>query len=97
MLKCVNVMEQIVDSNIEEVMRKEQCCTCERCKMDVRALTLNRVPPKYVVTEAGMAFEECRQGYGQNWISVYQCMLEAIQKVKENPHHGDEPSALHYY
>ncbi len=97
MLKCVNVMEQIVDSNLNEMMKQEGCCTCERCKMDVRALTLNQLAPRYVVTEAGMAFEECRLGNGQNRVSVYQCMLEAIHKVKASPHHDDEKSTFCYY
>ncbi len=97
MLKCVNVMEQIVDSGLDEVMKQEGCCTCERCKMDARALILNNLPPKYVVTDAGMAFEECRQAYGQNRVSVYQCMLESVNKVKQSPHHDGEQATFKYY
>lgn len=96
MLKCINVMELMVDSNLLEVMQQEGCCTCERCVMDARALILNKIPPKYVVTDAGQAFEECRQTAVQNRVSLYQCMLESVHKVKESPHHDDK-AAFNYY
>lgn len=95
MLKCTNVIEQVVDSSLEDVMRQEGCCTCERCITDARALILNQIPPKYVVTDAGMAYEECRQTAVQNRVSLYQCMLESVHKVKASPHHEEKP--MNYY
>ncbi len=97
MLKCANAMESVVDSNIDKVMKQEECCTCEKCRMDVRAITLNSLPPRYVVTEAGMTLEACLHGYGQNHVLVYQRLLEAIQKVKKSPRHEDDKKTLSYY
>lgn len=97
MLKLINVLEQTVDNNIDEVMEQEGCCMCERCRLDARALVLNQLPPRYVVTEAGMAFEECKQAAIQNRISLYQVMLDAAHKIKAKPHHEEASKPLTYY
>ena len=47
---AINVMEHIVRDKIIYFMRQFDVCTCDRCKADVTALTLNGLMPKYIVT-----------------------------------------------
>jgi len=85
-----NMMESVVKSMLEEVMEKEGCCMCERCKLDVYAITLNKLPAKYTVSVAGRVFEGWQQNKAQGRMQVYQQMLQAIDIVKQFPRHADK-------
>lgn len=87
--KLVNVTEFVVNGLVNDFMTKEKMCMCDQCRLDVIALTLNNMPPKYVVTGAGKAMEAFRlQGQLQNRMEIYQAMLQAAQLVKERPRHN---------
>lgn len=91
--ELVNVMQIVVETMTNEIIRKEGVCDCEQCKMDVMAIALNKLPPKYVVSEQGRAYETYRiQGVPQSRVPVYQALLEAAQLVKKFPRHHDERS-----
>ena len=88
-LEIVNVMEIVVRPLVDQVLREEQMCTCQRCRLDVMAIALNSLPPQYVVSEEGKAYETCKlQGMLQNRVAVYQAILQAVQMVKQRPHHN---------
>ena len=84
----VNVMEQIVNLKLKELMRKTGMCTCERCCADVRALALNNLPPKYVVTPAGEAMTEFELLTTQMQAVVITEIMHAIERVARAPRHG---------
>lgn len=87
-VEVFNVTESVVESVLDEVLREEKICTCRQCRLDVKALALNHLPPKYVVSEQGKAFEIYRlQGLAQSRVTVYQEILRAAQVVKQRPHH----------
>lgn len=87
----VNVMEQILKSqNIREMMEQNGCCTCERCQADVLALTLTRLPSKYVViygedTSPRISFFEAKYR-----MDILVEIMRAIEDVKARPHHGEQ-------
>lgn len=86
--KLFNVTECVVECMLDEVLHEEKMCTCRQCRLDVMALALNHLPPKYVVSEQGKAFEIYRlQGLAQSRVTVYQEILRAAQIVKQRPHH----------
>ena len=68
-------------------MRQFDVCTCDRCKADVTALTLNGLMPKYIVTMKA-AVVPLLSYYTNRLISdvtveaTKSCMI-----VKENPRH----------
>lgn len=84
---AVNVMEHIVRDKIIYFMRQFDVCTCDRCKADVIALTLNGLMPKYIVTMKE-AVDPLLSYYTNRLISdvtveaTKSCMI-----VKENPRH----------
>ncbi len=48
-----NYMEEVVDRVIENVLKDMDICKCDICKTDIKALALNELIPKYVVTQKG--------------------------------------------
>lgn len=84
---AINVMEHIVRDKIIYYMRQFDVCTCDRCKADVTALTLNGLMPKYIVTMKA-AVDPLLSYYTNRLISdvtveaTKSCMI-----VKENPRH----------
>lgn len=83
----VNVMERIVQDKIIYFMRQFDVCTCERCKADVVALTMNGLMPKYIVTMPS-AVDPLISYYTNRLISdVTVEATKACMVVKENPRH----------
>lgn len=85
-----NMMEQAVDLRLLELMKKSGMCACERCCADVRAIVLNSLPPKYVVTRVGEAMMQFELLTPQMQAVVVSEILIAIEKVKRNPRHNDQ-------
>ncbi len=84
----INVMEQVVNLKLLKLMRRAGMCTCERCCADVRALALNNLPPKYVVTQAGEAMMEFELLTSQMQAVVVTEIMHAIDKVTRAPRHS---------
>ena len=52
----INMMEHYVDERLSELLKDYNCCKCEVCLEDMKAFSLNRLPPKYVSTVNGQVF-----------------------------------------
>lgn len=83
-----NVMEEIVKNKILEVIKDKDCCKCEKCLDDIRALALNKLPSKYVSTSKGELFSKLaalkeRQGA----IDLNIAVVSAIESVAAHPRH----------
>ena len=63
-------------------------CSCERCMEDVKALTLNNLPPKYVVLERGDMIPRLTVYEGKFSSDITAQLLQACKLVMERPHHG---------
>lgn len=69
----------IMDKYLRE--RYVHACTCPRCVSDIAAIALNYLPPHYYV-ETEKVTE-----LGSPWVMVESAVMEAIDKVIENPNH----------
>ena len=45
-MALVNVMESIVEEKLDTQLKEENCCKCERCLEDMKAMALNQLPSK---------------------------------------------------
>lgn len=54
--KLINIMEDSVLSTINKIAPQLNCCTCNKCKLDIAAYVLNRIPPKYADSEKGSLY-----------------------------------------
>ena len=88
----INVMERIVSDKIIYFMRQFECCTCEKCIADTIALTLNGLPPKYIVTKPA-AEAPLLSFYTNHFISEITVeATKACMTVKETPRHKNGAS-----
>lgn len=82
----VNLMEELVISRLESTLMRFNCCKCNKCKKDIAAIALNKLPPRYVVmkqndnTKKAKAEEE----FGS---TVTGALVQAIMLVKKEPRH----------
>lgn len=80
----INLMERLVAQRLDEAFSKFNCCKCDKCKKDVAAMALNRLPPKYVVASPDQIVELISR---QTYAEVLTAIIQAILAVKAHPNH----------
>ncbi|MDE7171298.1 MAG: late competence development ComFB family protein [Oscillospiraceae bacterium] len=86
----MNVMQVLVEEKAPKYVQMFGLCSCERCMEDVKALTLNHLPPKYVVLERGDMIPRLTVYEGKFSSDITAQLLQACKLVMERPHHGRE-------
>lgn len=85
-----NYMEDAVFQVLNSVLAtRPDVCKCERCRLDIAALTLNQLSPKYVVTEEGEIYAKTQKLHHQFEADVIPAILSAMEKVAKNPRHQE--------
>ena len=84
----INVMQVLVEEKAPKYVKMFGLCTCERCMEDVKALTLNNLPSKYVVLEPGDRIPRLTVYEGRFASDITAQMLKACKMVMSHPHHG---------
>lgn len=79
--RVVAVMEKLLKERYQSI------CSCSRCVNDIAAIALNYLPPHYYVEK-----DEGRE-IGSPWVMVETAVVEAIDRVVENPNH---PNQFHH-
>ena len=82
-----NYMEDVVLNNLNLLLEKEDMCKCEKCKLDIMALALNKLPSKYVVTQRGRIYTKLAEIELQFKADVVRELTKAIEVVKKKPQH----------
>lgn len=86
--QMVNKMESVVKLAIDDVLNKHpDLCRCSRCRMDMTALSLNNLPPRYVVTEFGDVLTQYDLESCQWKTDVMIAVVHALDIVKQKPRH----------
>lgn len=83
-----NVTQDIVFEKMEEMLRHyPEVCHCVRCRLDIAAIALNNLPPRYVVSERGAALTRA-SGLDVQITADTVCELtRAIELVRREPRH----------
>ena len=82
-----NFTEEEVKLYFERWFKDADVCHCDVCRLDVMALMLNSLKPKYVVTDKGALWaqmDDFDQQYRTDFMAV---MTKAAKVVKNNPRH----------
>lgn len=88
MLTAYNYMEYIVADELEKLLASaESLCKCQKCKLDITVWVLNRLPPKYVVSERGRIYTKLGEQNMQFRVDVIRELTKAILYVSKNPRH----------
>ena len=82
-----NYMEDIVEDNLDSVLRSAGCCACEACRLDVKAWALNQLKPVYVVSEKGGMFAKLNEMTLQFNTDVIAAIAGGINVVNQRPRH----------
>lgn len=82
-----NYMETLVEEAYEECRDSLNCCTCEQCRNDIIACALNRLPPRYVVTQSGMVYMKLNGLQRQYHADIVTALAQAAKIVSEKPRH----------
>ncbi|MDR1689110.1 MAG: late competence development ComFB family protein [Clostridiales bacterium] len=85
-----NFMEDMVADTIDGVIKNMDVCGCEKCRMDITAIALNNLPPKYVVTRKGQLFTKLSVLQHQFDADLTSAISKAAVIVSENPRHNTE-------
>lgn len=85
----LNVMEQILEyTNLSKYMETYEVCRCSRCKADVKALILTRLPAKYVVVEENSVSPLIGYYESRYKVRIFTEIVKACMDVKGAPRHG---------
>jgi len=86
----INVMQVLVEEKAPKYVEMFGLCSCARCMEDVKAYTLNHLPPKYVVVEPGDRIPRLTVYEGKYSSDITAQLLQACKVVHQRPHHGRE-------
>lgn len=87
-MKVYNYMEDIVKDILDSLLaEKENICKCEKCRLDITAWALNRLSPKYVVSNRGRIFTKLQEVEVQFRADVTRELAKAISRISKNPQH----------
>jgi competence protein ComFB len=84
----VDLVRQALKETLSDVESpvSEKLCTCRFCLVDVIAVALNSLPPRYVADKY-YKFPEEKDGEGRALSIARRAVTLAIHKVIRRPHH----------
>ena len=82
-----NYTEEAVNLYLDRWYKDTDICQCNDCRLDVMALMLNNLKPKYVVTDKGALWAQMDDFDPQHRTDFMTIMTQAVQVVKGNPRH----------
>ncbi|MDR1665217.1 MAG: late competence development ComFB family protein [Clostridiales bacterium] len=89
-IKMKNYMEDCVADIMPSVLAEMNVCRCERCRMDIMAYVLNKLPPKYVVTRKGHLYTKLAAIASQFDVDIITAITQAATIVSSRPRHDEE-------
>lgn len=87
-----NCMEDFVLNGLSSRLKKLKICDCELCTLDVAAIVLNELPPKYVVTNKGEVFTKIdflQQQFEVDLVREISKAADMVRKSPRHPHNAD--------
>ena len=87
MKRLRNYTEEAVQFYLDRWFETADCCHCEICRLDVMAIMLNNLKPKYVVTDTGALYAQLDDFDPQYKIDFMTFLSQAANVVKASPRH----------
>ncbi len=87
-MKIQNYMEEVVQDELELLLaERNDICKCTKCKLDIMVWALNRLPPKYVITDRGRLYTKLKEQEIQFKADVVKELTKSIDFIGKNPQH----------
>lgn len=89
MYNLKNFSEVEVDNLLEKILTGyDNICKCYKCKLDIKAIALNSLSTKYIVSRQGEIYTSALiEVDKQEKINVTTSITKAIEIVSSNPKH----------
>jgi competence protein ComFB len=89
-----NYMEILVLQVIDEVLgnSNEEICKCDDCRLDIAAMALNNLPPRYFASEKGEIFSKLSLSHLTAKTEVLTQVTKAIMHIANKPRHRIDKS-----
>jgi len=84
---CFNVMQALVEAKADKYIRLFGLCTCNRCRIDVIALSLSNLPAKYMVVSNKNILPLLSTYEARYNAAIVSQVMSACRKVMERPRH----------
>ncbi|MDR1193533.1 MAG: late competence development ComFB family protein [Peptococcaceae bacterium] len=82
-----NSYEEMVRIRTKEIMSRMDMCCCEKCYLDVCALVLNQLQPRYVTTEKGSLIAKLPEMSKRKELEMTVLISRAAKMVRDHPSH----------
>lgn len=82
-----NLMEEVVETYLDGIISSFGACNCKQCRNDIKAITLNSLPPRYIVTTRSDTFVRASAMSNQDQADIYAAATKAIEIVTNAPRH----------
>lgn len=83
-----NIMLNIVIDLLDQtLLERYDICKCEKCRADIIAYVLSRIPAKYVTTDVGAISTLVEQEKVENEAEIIRKIIDAIKTIGKHPHH----------
>ena len=83
-----NFMEDVVEDLVNKLWKEDiDICKCNKCKNDVMALSLNKLPPKYFSSDKGNVWAKLLYSDNQKMTDVMKAVAESMKIVNQNQRH----------
>lgn len=87
-MELKNYMEIMVMQTLDELLKNDKnVCGCDKCKLDMAAIALNSLPPKYIVNHNGEIYTRVSMLDNQATTDVLSAVMKSIMRVGANPRH----------
>lgn len=83
----VNIIEEVVRAKVREAIKETDICKCVKCELNVCAIALNALPPKYVTTKKGHLLARIGLMNTEFQMDITIQVSKALKIVKERPLH----------
>ncbi len=82
--KVYNITEEMINSEIDTIFNKFNCCHCDICKCTIIADVLNNLPPKYIAAKPSELKKFLNK---ENNGNIKSAIIQSVFKVIANPPH----------
>lgn len=83
----VNANEELVRTNVRNLMNKTDMCRCEKCFLDVCAIVFNKGFAHFATTKEGELMAKIPDMNHANHAGLIVAITAAIELVKKSPQH----------
>lgn len=86
-MELKNLIEDVVSHTMDDIKKYHDFCSCPQCQLDISAIALNKIPPRYVVSSKGASYGRAEMLAMQKDLDVLAIVLAAIKQVQKTPRH----------